>query len=71
MYMNEKIVRCPKCGYEFSPSYSRAVACYNCSLSVLGDCGYLKCPRCGYEFPYKQNLYSIKKNAEKYGIKRL
>ncbi|RLF24087.1 MAG: hypothetical protein DRN15_04110 [Thermoprotei archaeon] len=44
-----RIIRCPNCGYQFSLSYARTMACSGCPLSVSG-CDYVKCPRCGYEF---------------------
>lgn len=43
------LVKCPKCGYTFSITYSRAFACSGCSLASL-SCDYVKCPKCGYEF---------------------
>jgi len=58
-----KIVRCPKCGYAFSLSYSRALMCTGCHLSVMGNCGYAVCPNCGYEFPL--SLSQVKERREK------
>jgi len=49
----EKLVKCPRCGFVFSLTYSRAVSCGGCSLAALGSCGYVRCPRCGHEFPVK------------------
>jgi DNA-directed RNA polymerase subunit RPC12/RpoP len=46
------IVRCPKCGYRFSVSYSRAFACSGCYMASF-KCDYVKCPNCGYEFMVK------------------
>jgi len=43
------LVRCPRCGYEFSITYSRAFACSGCPVASL-SCNYVKCPRCGHEF---------------------
>ena len=45
-------VQCPKCGYAFSVSYSRAFACGGCYLASF-SCEYVKCPNCGYEFTAK------------------
>jgi len=44
-----RVLRCPKCGFEFDVSYARATACLSCVISVRG-CQYIKCPRCGYEW---------------------
>jgi len=44
-------VKCPKCGFKFDISYSRAISCGGCPAASLGSCGYVKCPRCGHEFP--------------------
>ena len=46
---NGDLVRCPKCGYRFSVSYSRAFACSGCYMASF-KCDYVKCPNCGYEF---------------------
>lgn len=47
--MVKKIVKCPKCGYEFDISYSRVFTCGSCPRVV--SCEYIKCPKCGHEFP--------------------
>ncbi|MCD6469845.1 hypothetical protein J7L29_03485 [Candidatus Bathyarchaeota archaeon] len=46
-----KTITCPRCGFQFSILYARAVSCQNCSrmLSSL-SCEYVKCPKCGLEF---------------------
>jgi len=43
------VVECPRCGYRFSISYSRAFACSGCPTAAL-SCSYVKCPNCGHEF---------------------
>jgi len=43
------LVKCPRCGHEFSISYSRAFACSGCYMASF-SCEYVKCPECGYEF---------------------
>ncbi|MET1160534.1 MAG: hypothetical protein ABWW65_06185 [Thermoprotei archaeon] len=43
------LLRCPRCGFEFDISYSRAMACGGCPYVTFGNCRYVKCPRCGYE----------------------
>jgi uncharacterized C2H2 Zn-finger protein len=45
-----RIIRCPKCGYEFDLSYARTFACGGCPSSAIG-CQYARCPRCGHEWP--------------------
>jgi len=45
-------ITCPKCGFTFDISYSRAVSCMGCPYATFGNCGYIRCPRCGHEFPY-------------------
>ncbi len=49
-----KIVVCPKCGFKFSTSYARLVACGECRYAILGGCNLIKCPKCGHEFPYSK-----------------
>lgn len=49
-------LRCPRCGYVFDISYSRAFACAGCPAATLGNCGYARCPRCGYEFRYEEGV---------------
>ena len=43
------IVRCPKCGFNFSKQYSRVVSCQTCPMATSG-CVMIKCPRCQEEF---------------------
>jgi len=50
------ILKCPRCGFRFDPSYSRAISCSGCPMATFGDCGYIKCPRCGYEDLYEKFL---------------
>ncbi len=44
-----KLIRCPKCGFEFNLMYARAFACQGCRYSVTG-CNAVRCPRCDCEF---------------------
>jgi len=44
-----KLLKCPRCGFRFDVSYSRAVVCGGCPYVTFGNCNYVKCPRCGYE----------------------
>ncbi|MGC8816908.1 MAG: hypothetical protein ACP5PX_03770 [Candidatus Hadarchaeum sp.] len=56
-------LKCPKCGFEFSLIYARAVACRGCPESVLG-CEYTRCPRCDNEFSINQvGLTTSKKDT--------
>ena len=48
-FKSTKRVRCPKCNFEFSLMYSRAIACMGCREAVLG-CKLARCPRCDSEF---------------------
>lgn len=48
----KKILVCPKCGFRFDVSYSRAFACRGCPSLV--SCDYVKCPKCDYEFPVQR-----------------
>ncbi|MEM4576611.1 MAG: hypothetical protein QW701_04000 [Candidatus Nezhaarchaeales archaeon] len=45
-----KLVRCPKCGYEFDITYARTFACGGCPSAAVG-CKYARCPSCGHEWP--------------------
>jgi len=49
MVRNKRILRCPRCGFEFDISYGRVFACAGCPSSV--HCDMAKCPECGHEFP--------------------
>lgn len=44
-----KTVKCPNCGFEFSPIYARAISCSGCALAI-NSCEYIRCPRCDSEF---------------------
>lgn len=44
-----KTVKCPNCGFEFSPLYARAISCSGCPLAI-NSCEYIRCPRCDSEF---------------------
>lgn len=41
---------CPRCGFQFSLVYARAVACQGCSEAVTG-CPKVRCAKCDMEFP--------------------
>lgn len=41
--------KCPRCGFEFSLVYARAIACQGCSESVR-SCPKVRCNKCDYEF---------------------
>ncbi len=43
------MVKCPKCGDEFSKIYARSKNCLSCP-EVLHQCKYIRCPKCDYEF---------------------
>ncbi len=43
-------LRCPRCGFEFSLVYARAIACQGCSEAVRG-CPKVRCAKCDAEFP--------------------
>jgi uncharacterized C2H2 Zn-finger protein len=43
------MVRCPKCGEQFSKIYARSVNCLSCP-EVLNGCKYIRCPKCDHEF---------------------
>lgn len=40
---------CPRCGFRFSLTYARAIACQGCSEAVRG-CPKVRCARCDHEF---------------------
>lgn len=48
-FKSTRRVRCPKCNFEFSLMYSRAIACQGCREAVFG-CNLARCPRCDSEF---------------------
>lgn len=40
---------CPRCGFQFSLAYARAISCQGCSEAVKG-CPKVRCGKCDYEF---------------------
>lgn len=48
------LLKCPKCGFKFDITYSRALVCSGCPTATFGNCRYVKCPRCGYEDFYEK-----------------
>jgi uncharacterized C2H2 Zn-finger protein len=60
---SKKMIRCPRCNYEFNLMYSRAIACQGCPSAVYG-CNLVRCPRCDHEFPLiKSGLARTKSSA--------
>ncbi|MEM2146297.1 MAG: hypothetical protein QW279_13115 [Candidatus Jordarchaeaceae archaeon] len=51
MSHKQRVMTCPKCGFQFDILYARTVSCQDCArmLSSL-SCEYIKCPKCGFEF---------------------
>ncbi|MEM1662158.1 MAG: hypothetical protein QXP72_00285 [Desulfurococcaceae archaeon] len=43
------LLKCPKCGFRFDITYSRAFSCGGCPYVTFGNCNYVKCPKCGFE----------------------
>ncbi|MDD3233091.1 MAG: hypothetical protein PHT00_02850 [Candidatus Methanomethylophilus sp.] len=41
--------KCPRCGFEFSLVYARAIACQGCSEAAK-NCPKVRCNKCDYEF---------------------
>lgn len=53
-----KMLKCPRCNFQFNLMYSRAIACQGCRLSVLG-CDSVRCPKCDFEFSLDQTSLAI------------
>ncbi len=45
---------CPRCGFQFSLVYARAIACQGCSEAVMG-CPKVRCSKCDMEFPLMES----------------
>lgn len=50
-----RMIRCPRCGQEFSLFQSRAIACQGCRRGAFG-CQLARCIRCDHEFPLEGTL---------------
>ncbi len=50
-----RMIRCPRCGQEFSLFQSRAIACQGCRKGAFG-CQLARCIRCDHEFPLEGTL---------------
>jgi len=46
-------MKCPLCGYEFTPD-SAIMGCEGCIVHPV--CGLLRCPKCYYEFPEERGI---------------
>ncbi len=47
-------VRCPQCGFMFSLTYARTIACRGCPMATK-NCPKVRCAKCDHEF-YMQDL---------------
>jgi len=61
-----EIIKCPKCGREFSLIYARAIACWGCPRSAM-NCTLVRCPYCDAEIPLER-LRFIRGRGEAIGI---
>lgn len=41
--------RCPQCGFEFSLTYARTIACRGCPMATK-NCPKVRCAKCDHEF---------------------
>lgn len=48
-----EMIKCPKCGKEFSLVYARAIACWGCPKSTM-NCALVRCPYCDTEIPLER-----------------
>jgi len=62
------MIKCPKCGREFSLIYARAIACWGCPKSAM-NCALVRCPYCDTEIPLER-LNFIRSRAEAFSIAR-
>jgi DNA-directed RNA polymerase subunit RPC12/RpoP len=60
----KKLIKCPKCNFEFDLMYSRAIACQGCRYAILG-CDAARCPKCDHEFSLKQTGLAKTKESSK------
>ncbi len=44
-----KTITCPNCGFVFSLTYARTIACRGCAEAV-GNCPKVRCAKCDNEF---------------------
>lgn len=56
--------QCPRCGFQFSLVYARAIACQGCSEAVKG-CPKVRCNKCDYEFFLSETPDVLNKNQER------
>lgn len=49
--------KCPQCGFEFSLSYARTIACRGCPMATK-NCPKVRCAKCDHEF-YIQEMSHI------------
>ena len=48
-----KTITCPNCGFVFSLTYARTIACRGCAEAV-GNCPKVRCAKCDNEFYLKE-----------------
>jgi DNA-directed RNA polymerase subunit RPC12/RpoP len=46
-------IKCPECGFEFSLTYARTIACRGCPHAVT-NCPMVRCAKCDHEFFLKE-----------------
>ncbi|RLE77520.1 MAG: hypothetical protein DRJ56_02195 [Thermoprotei archaeon] len=63
-----ELVRCPKCGREFSLIYARAMACWGCPRAAM-SCTLVRCPYCDAEFPL-ESLRTMRGRGEAQSVAR-
>lgn len=63
----KKRIRCPRCGFEFSMVYGRALACQGCRKAATG-CPNARCVKCDFEFPITKIFFpkELRKLAKVY-----
>jgi len=48
----QRLITCPKCGFQFDVLYARAISCQGCPrLASDLSCELVRCPKCDHEFP--------------------
>ena len=52
--------KCPQCGFEFSLTYARTIACRGCPMATK-NCPKVRCAKCDHEF-YINEISHVGKN---------
>jgi len=64
----QKLITCPRCGFQFDVLYARAVSCQGCSRMLTSlSCEYVKCPKCGFEFQISERAIKSVRAIKEWG----